>query len=78
MGPQMGVTEDKVNLMISAALKAYEREVVEPRHKETQNSLDDIKRLVQQGSGAVKLGSALMGLGGFVWIVLQIMHHLKN
>jgi hypothetical protein len=76
VSPSNGVTEDKVKLMIVDGLKEYERTVVEPRHKETQLELGAIKALVQQGSGALKLGGFALSLGSFVWIVLQILHHV--
>lgn len=39
--------------MINTGLKEYEREVVEPRHRETQSELAAIKQIVQQGRGAI-------------------------
>jgi hypothetical protein len=70
------ITEDRVKIMITDGLKEYEREVVEPRHVETQRELDIIKRLIQQGSGAVKFGSLCISAASLIWIVLQIIHHL--
>ena len=72
------VTEDRVRVMITAGLKEYEREVVEPRHKETQGELASIKNLIQQGSGALKLGGISLSIASFIWIVLQIMHHMDG
>lgn len=72
------VTEDRVRVMITAGLKEYEREVVEPRHRETQSELSAIKNLIQQGSGALKLGGISLSIASFVWIVLQIVHHVGS
>ena len=76
--PSNGVTEDKVKLMIIDGLKEYEKSVVEPRHRETQNELGVIKNLVQQGKGAIALGGYSLTIASLVWIVLQIIHHLKT
>ena len=72
------ITEDRVKIMIIAGLEKYEKEVVQPRHEETQSELGEIKKLVQQGSGAMKLAAFTVSLGGFVWTVLQIIHHLER
>ena len=72
------LTESEVRVLVTGELKTYEREVVEPRHRETQGELGEIKSLVQQGSGAMKLAGFIVSLGGFVWICLQIIHHLER
>ena len=72
------VTEDRVKVMITAGLKEYEREVVEPRHRETQGELTTIKNLIQQGSGALKLGGISLSIASFIWVVLQIVHHVQG
>ena len=72
------LTESEVRVLVTGELKTYERDVVEPRHKETQSELGEIKKLIQQGSGAMKLAAFTVSLGGFVWTVLQIIHHLER
>jgi hypothetical protein len=66
------ITRYEAEGMTTEALRRYEREVVEPRHVETQRDLGDIKKLVQQGSGMVKLGAILASAASILWIVLQI------
>lgn len=58
--------------MMSGMLKQYEKETVEPRHKETQGELAEIKEIVQQGRGMLRLGTWIAGLMALVWVVVQI------
>lgn len=66
------ITVYEADKMMTHMLKDYERDVVEPRHRETQNDLAEIKNLVQQGSGAAKLGGAMLTVASIIWIVIQI------
>lgn len=47
------ISEDRCQNMINQTLKDYERQVVEPRHRETQGELSEIKAIVSQGRGAI-------------------------
>ena len=47
------ISEDRCQNMINETLKDYERQIVEPRHKETQGELGEIKTIVSQGRGAI-------------------------
>lgn len=60
--------------MMTNMLKDYEREMVGPRHLETQGSIAELKGLVQQGSGMAKLAGALGSIAAVLWIVMQIVH----
>lgn len=72
------VTLYEAEKLMTTMLKEYEREVVEPRHAETQTSLGEISRLVQQGSGMVKLAGALGSIAAVVWIAMQIAHAVNH
>ena len=83
--PSNGVSEDRVKLMIIDGLKEYERNVVEPRHRETQTDLASIngelatiRGIVQQGKGALSLGGYMLSLASLTWLVLQIIHHFSQ
>lgn len=41
-----GVSEDRVLVLIGNAIKEYEQDVVEPRHRETQSSLRNVTLLL--------------------------------
>ncbi len=66
------VTLYEAEKLMNAMLKDYEREVVQPRHEETQGSIGELKSLVQQGSGMLKLGGFMLSVASLVWIVVQI------
>lgn len=66
------VTLYEAEKMMTNMLKEYEREVVSPRHRETQDSIGEIKDLMSQGSGMLKLGGFMLSLASLVWIVIQI------
>jgi hypothetical protein len=72
------VTEDKARLIVVDMLKDYEREVIVPRHAETQSELGEIKGIVNKGKGAALLASAVMSVGGFIWIVLQVKQAIQH
>lgn len=72
------ITLYEAEKLMTAMLKEYEREVVEPRHAETQTSLGGIKDLVQQGLGMVKLAGVLSSIAAVVWIVMQIVHAVNH
>ena len=76
--PTNSVSEDRVKLMIIEGLKEYERSVVEPRHRETQGELANIKGLIQQGKGAMRLGGYTLSAASLLWIVLQVIHHVTH
>lgn len=71
------VTLFEAKELMTGMLKEYEREVVEPRHRETQDALADIKGIVQKGKGAAWLAGGLAGLASVCWIVIQIHQALK-
>lgn len=72
------ITLYEAEKLMTTMLKDYEREIVEPRHRETHGELSEIKDLVQQGSGMLKLGGALASLAAVVWIFLQIVQAVKH
>lgn len=81
MGDGIGgehITRYEAEKLMTEALKQYEREVVAPRHRETQEALEEITDLVQQGAGAKKVGSVIVAFIGIIWIVLQITEALKH
>lgn len=80
MGDKGGelITLYEARIMMDAMLKNYEREVVEPRHKETQDSIGELKGLVQQGKGMRNLGAFLLTLGSIAWIAIQITQAVKH
>lgn len=81
MGDGIGgehITRYEAEKLMTEALKQYEREVVAPRHRETQHALEEIADLVQQGAGAKKVGSVIVAIIGIIWIVLQITEALKH
>lgn len=65
-------TKAEVQLLISEGLKEYEQNVVEPRHRETQGDLADIKTMVSEGRGMMRLAGWIGSIAGLVWIVIQI------
>jgi hypothetical protein len=66
------ITRYEAEKLMTIMLKEYERDIVEPRHKETQGSLAGIGELIQQGFGMLKLAGALGSIAATVWIVIQI------
>lgn len=66
------ITLYEAEKMMKTMLSDYEKDIVEPRHVETQSSLQGIKDLIQQGTGAVKLAGVLGSLASLLWIALQI------
>lgn len=72
------VTVYEAEKMIAQFLKDYEKEVVEPRDIRNVTKLENIERIVQQGSGAMKAAGALLSLASLVWIVIQIIHATKT
>lgn len=70
------VTLFEAKELMTEMLKDYEREIVEPRHRETQRDLAEIKGIMQGGKGAVYFGGILSGCAGIFWIVVQIVHAL--
>lgn len=68
------ITLYEAEKLMTNMLKDYEREVVGPRHDQTQGSIAEIKELVQQGTGMLKLGGVLISVTALVWIVMQIVH----
>lgn len=73
------ITLYEAEKMTLKMLGDYERDVVSPRHRETQDGqtaikkdVAEVKELIQQGTGAVKLAGILGSLASVLWIVLQI------
>lgn len=64
--------------LMTNMLKEYERDVIEPRHAETQGDLAEIKALTQQGRGMLRLAGWVGTLAGIVWIVIQITQAVKR
>lgn len=58
--------------MMISMLAEYESKKVEPRHKETQGELAEIKEIVQQGRGMMRLAGWAGTIASIVWIVIQI------
>ena len=58
--------------MMATMLDDYETKKVDPRHKETQGELAEIKSIVQQGRGMMRLAGWIGSIAGVVWIVIQI------
>lgn len=58
--------------MMANMLDDYEAKKVEPRHRETQSELAEIKSIVQQGRGMMRLAGWIGSIAGVIWIVLQI------
>lgn len=66
------ITLYEAEKMMTNMLKDYEREMVQPRHRETQAAIGEVKSIIQQGSGMLKLGGFLLSLASLVWIVIQV------
>lgn len=76
--PNSTITRSEAELMMTGMLKEYERETVEPRHKETQSELADIKEIVSQGRGMLRLVGWVGSLCAVAWTVLQIVKAVKG
>lgn len=66
------ISKYEAEQMIAKFLKEYEKDTVEPRHKETQSDLKDIKEMVQEGRGMMRMAGWIGSAAGLVWIVVQI------
>lgn len=77
MAPHDFITREGAELMFMQMLDEYEREKVEPRDKRNRDSIGEVKDLVQQGKGMIKLASFICGSAGLLWIGLQIYHAMK-
>ena len=79
------ITRYEAQNMTTEALKTYEREVVAPRHLETQTSLrlisaenQEIKSMVSEGKGMRRLAGWLGAAAATLWIALQIAHAITG
>lgn len=72
------ITEDRARLIMVDMFKDYETEIITPRHAQTQGKLADIEAIVNKGKGAIMLASAIISVGGFLWIVLQIRDAIRH
>jgi hypothetical protein len=75
VGPPKYVTDAEVRNMITEGLKDYEKEVVEPRHKETQADLTDIKALINKAQGAFW---AVGGAFTIIFTIFKIVEAVKK
>lgn len=64
--------------LMTEMLKSYEHDTVEPRHRETQGELADIKKIVSEGRGMMRLAGWIGTIAGVVWIVIQITHAVNH
>lgn len=72
------ITEDRARLLMVEMFKEYEREVIAPRHAETQGELGEIKAIVNKGKGAMYFAGCLTGIASLLWIVLQIRSAINH
>jgi hypothetical protein len=62
--------------MFMTMLKDYEIKTVEPRHRETQSSIQELKDIVTQGKGVRNLGGVILSIASFLWIIFQIANYV--
>ena len=72
------VTLYEAEKMMTEMLKVYEKETVEPRHRETQSELADIKEIASEGRGMMRLAGWIGSIAGVVWIVVQLKGALSH
>lgn len=68
------ISEDRCKVMIIEGLREYESKVVEPRHRETQRELGQIKNIVSQGRGAIWMIGILFTVVMAALEVYRVVH----
>lgn len=79
------VTRWEAERIVTTMLEEYERKVIAPRHKETQDDLLEVKKttsetrdLLSEGRGMKRLASVLLSAAGGLWLIVQIIHALSG
>lgn len=66
MGPTLGVTEDRVKVLLNLGFAEYEREVGAPRHRDNTARLDELNDGWQQVKGAMFFGKIIAAFIAFL------------
>lgn len=79
MGPSLGVTEDRVKVLLNQGFAEYEREVGSPRHRENIKKLDYLSAVWEQMKGALLFGKLIAGFIAFLCMaILALLSYLAT
>ncbi len=66
------ITREGAELMFTQMLAEYEKQTVEPRHRETQRSLQEVLTLVSRGKGWRDATTVIFAAAGVFWTCVQV------